>query len=214
MCIGAAAEDGARACWLESGASSWEGLAGVSVSGGEGPVHWPAHGGAATAASAAVAATSVASAACAEAESSNAAACTSVSAAKEAAASLDQAAEAGGRPSGDAKAAADGTDCLWGADTSGCCGVDGTDGGPSGTFLSNLDEPFADMITEADNLFRSLSEADNLFRSLSEVDDPFRSFHSDSADPWAGEVPAEDGEQTRLAVLPGEQASGFLFYLD
>ena len=217
MRTGAAAEEGAGACWLESGASSWEGLAGVSVGGGEGSAHWPANGGAAAAASVAAAATSAAQATCAAAESSNAAACTSVSAATEAAASLDQAAEAGARPPGASNAAADGTDGLWGADdayTSGRCGVDGTDGGPRGTFLGNVDEPFADLIPEADNLFRSLSEADDRLRSLSEVDDPFRSFYSDSADPpLAGKVSAADGEQILLAV-PLEQASGFLFYLD
>ena len=140
-----------------------------------------------------------------------------MSAATEAAASLDQAAEAGARPPGASNAAADGTDGLWGADdayTSGRCGVDGTDGGPRGTFLGNVDEPFADLIPEADNLFRSLSEADDRLRSLSEVDDPFRSFYSDSADPpLAGKVSAADGEQILLAV-PLEQASGFLFYLD
>ena len=141
----------------------------------------------------------------------------SVSAATAAVTALEQAAasEAWGRRPGPATAAADGTDGLWGVDdayTSSCGGLDGID--LRGTFLGKADESFEDLVPEAHNLFWSLSEADDPPRSPSEPDDPFRSLYPDSTDPFAGLVPAADGEQTRLAVLPGDQASGSLFYLD
>ena len=210
-------------CWLESGSTACEGLTSVSGCGsdgrsGEESTHWAIYGGAAAAASSvAAAASSASSAANAAAVACAVAAGASVSAATAAVAALEQAAasEAWGRRPGPATAAADGTDGLWGVDdayTSSCGGLDGID--LRGTFLGKADESFEDLVPEAHNLFWSLSEADDPPRSPSEPDDPFRSLYPDSTDRFAGLVPAADGEQTRLAVLPGDQASGSLFYLD